>query len=360
MESRGQRVPFVVITGHGSESVAVRMMKYGAYDYVIKDAAFLMLLPAVIDRALDRVRQDERLAEAEEQLRRAHDDLERRVEQRTIELGEANRRLRVEIDQRRDAEHRAQQHLAELAHVARLSTVGETVAELAHELSQPLGAICSYAQACQRLLVAAGYDNCEELATSLHQVNEQGTRAAEIIRRLRRFVSKSRPLMASIHLNAVIRSVVELMNAEARSAEAEVVLQLDDAIPPVVADQIQVEQVLVNLMRNALESLRLSDMPRRLVVRTALNDACCVTVDVADNGLGIAADAADRLFERFFTTKPDGMGMGLCVSRSIIESHGGKLWAAPASDGGAVFHFTLRIHNGDHNRGSRTHHLHCG
>ena len=93
-----------------------------------------------------------------------------------------------------------------------------------------------------------------------------------------------------------------------------------------MADRIQIEQVLVNLIRNAFESLRLSNMPRPIIVRTALNDACCVAVDVADNGLGIAADAADRIFERFFTTKPDGMGMGLCVSRSIIESHGGKLW----------------------------------
>ena len=145
-------MPFVVATGHGSESVAVEMMKRGAYDYLVKGATFMKLLPAVVDQALERVRQAERLAEAEEQLRRAHDELEQRVRQRTAELAEANRRLRVEMEERRRAEEQVQQHQAELAHVARLSTVGEMVAELAHELNQPLSAISSYAQACKRLL----------------------------------------------------------------------------------------------------------------------------------------------------------------------------------------------------------------
>ena len=118
IKARGKQVSFVVATGHGSESVAVEMMKHGAYDYVVKGAAFMLLLPAVVDRALERVRQAERLAETEEELRRAHDELERRVEQRTAELAEVNRRLRIEIDERKRAEDRAQQHLAELAHVA--------------------------------------------------------------------------------------------------------------------------------------------------------------------------------------------------------------------------------------------------
>ena len=191
IEARGKRVSFIVATGHGSETVAVEMMKRGAYDYIVKGAAFLKLLPAVVDRALDQVRQSERLAETEEQLHLAHEELERRVERRTAELAEANNRLRIEIDERRRAEDRVQQHLAELAHVARLSTVGEMVAELAHELNQPLSAICSHAQACERLLNSRDRDYSEELLASLNQVNEQGTRAAEIIRRLRRFVSKA-------------------------------------------------------------------------------------------------------------------------------------------------------------------------
>jgi C4-dicarboxylate-specific signal transduction histidine kinase len=353
IEARGKRVAFVVATGHGNESVAVEMMKHGAYDYVVKGAAFLKLLPAVVDRALERVRQAERLAEAEEKLRQAHDELERRVEQRTAELAEANRRLRVEIEERRNAEERSQQHLAELAHVARLSTVGEMVAELAHELNQPLSAICSHAQACKRMLYSGDRDYAEELSASLSQVNEQGTRAAEIIRRLRRFVAKATPLEAVVDVNAMIHDVAELMSMDSRMAGAEVDFELTEPMPSVVADRIQLEQVLVNLMRNGFESLRESDQEhRRLTIRTVLNDQRDIVVEVHDNGVGIALDVADRIFERFFTTKAGGMGMGLSISQSIIENHGGKLWATPSREGGAIFHFTLPIEMGEHNHGN--------
>jgi C4-dicarboxylate-specific signal transduction histidine kinase len=342
IKERGKQVSFVVATGHGSESVAVDMMKRGAYDYVVKGAAFILLLPAVVDRALERVRQAKRLAETEEELRRAHDELERRVEQRTAELADVNRRLRIEIDERQRAEDRAQQHLAELAHVARLSTVGEMVAELAHELNQPLSAICSHAQACKRLLACGDRDYAEDLSASLNQVNEQGTRAAEIIRRVRRFVTKAKPSEAVVDVNAMIRDVAELMSIDARMAGAETVLELAEPLPTVFGDRIQLEQVLVNLMGNGFEALRESDREcRRLTVRTALDGPNTIVVAVSDNGLGIAPDALDRIFERFFTTKAGGMGMGLSVSQSIINSHGGTLRAAAVPEGGAVFHFTL-------------------
>ena len=353
IKARGKHVSFVVATGHGSESVAVEMMKHGAYDYVVKGAAFMLLLPAVVERALERVRQAERLVETEEELRQAHEELERRVEQRTAELAEVNRRLRIEIDERKRAEDRAQQHLAELAHVARLSTIGEMMAELAHELNQPLSAICSHAQACKRLLASGDGDYAEDLSASLNQVNEQGTRAAEIIRRVRRFVVKAKPSEAVVDVNAMIRDVAELMSIDARMAGAETVLELTESLPPVVGDRIQLEQVLVNLMRNGFEALRESDRePRRLTVRTALDGPHTIVVDVRDNGLGIASDVLDHIFERFFTTKAGGMGMGLSISQSIIKNHGGTLWAAPVPEGGAVFHFTLPIQTGEHNRGS--------
>jgi C4-dicarboxylate-specific signal transduction histidine kinase len=352
IEARGRHVPFVVATGHGSERVAVEMMKLGAYDYVVKGAAFMLLLPAVVDRAVARVRQVKRLAEAEEELRRAHDELERRVEQRTAELAEANRRLRIEIEERKRAEDRAQQHLAELAHVARLSTVGEMMAELAHELNQPLSAICSHAQACTRLLASGDEDIAEDLSVSLNQVNEQGSRAAEIIRRVRRFVLKAKPSEDVVDLNAMIRDVADLMSIDARMAGADMVLELTEPLPTVVGDRIQLEQVLVNLMRNGFEALRESDrQPRQLTVRTAVTGPQTVAVDVRDNGGGIAPGAIDRIFERFFTTKAGGMGMGLSISQSIIKSHGGTLTAAAVPDGGAVFHFTLPIQTGEHNRG---------
>jgi C4-dicarboxylate-specific signal transduction histidine kinase len=340
--AEGVRVPFVVATGHGSESVAVEMMKRGAYDYLVKDATFMKLLPAVVEKALDRARQAERLARAEGQLRQAHEELEQRVRQRTEELAEANHRLRLEMDERRRAEEQVHQHQAELAHVARLSTVGEMVAELTHELNQPLSAISSYAQACQRLLSSDGPDDRKELLASLHQVGEQADRAAGIIRRLRRFVTKAKPVQIVVGVNALLRDVAELTGIDARMAQAKVCFELTDPLPPVLGDRIQIEQVVVNLMRNAFEAMRACPPEfRRLTIRTALDGADRIVVDVCDGGSGVPADVIERVFDRFFTTKPNGMGMGLSISRSIIEHHGGTLWVTPNADRGSTFHFTL-------------------
>jgi C4-dicarboxylate-specific signal transduction histidine kinase len=349
----GRRVPFVVATGHGSESVAVEMMKRGAYDYLVKGVAFMKLLPAVIQRALERVRQAERLAETEEQLRRAHEELEQRVRLRTAELAEANQRLLVEMEERRRAEDQLHQRQTELAHVARLSTVGEMVAELAHELNQPLSAISSYAHACKRLLDGGGAAECkQELRETLGQVSDQADRAAEIIRRLRRFVSKAKPLKVSIDFNEVVRDVYKLMSIDARMANAEVGFVLAEPLPPVVGDRIQLEQVLVNMMRNAIEAVENNDgHERRIAIRTALDDRQRIAVEVEDNGPGVPPDVKERIFDRFFTTKPNGMGMGLAISQSIIENHGGKMWLTPAPQRGAIFHFTLPVDAGEHIRG---------
>jgi C4-dicarboxylate-specific signal transduction histidine kinase len=298
------------------------------------------------------VRQADRLAQAEEQLRQAHEELENRVEQRTAELAEVNRRLRVEMEERRRAEEQVQSHQAELAHVARLSTVGEMVAELAHELNQPLSAISSYAQACKRLLSSGSPDQTEELLGSLNQVSEQADRAAEIIRRLRRFVKKSKPAQVVVDMNALIHDVSELMNIDARMAKAEVAFELTQPLPPVVGDRIQLEQVMVNLMRNGFEAMRDSQQElRRLTIRTACDGRRNITVDVSDSGTGIVPAEIDRVFDRFFTTKPDGMGMGLPISQSIIKNHGGRLWVSANADRGSTFHFTLPIDHGEHNCG---------
>jgi C4-dicarboxylate-specific signal transduction histidine kinase len=352
IERLGIRIPFMVATGHGSESVAVEMMKRGACDYLVKGATFMKLLPAVVDQALERVRQADRLCRAEEQLRQAHDELENRVEQRTAELAEVNRRLRVEMEERRRAEEQVQSHQAELAHVARLSTVGEMVAELAHELNQPLSAISSYAQACKRLLCPGSPEQTEDLLVSLNQVGEQADRAAEIIRRLRRFVKKTKPVQVVVDLNALIYDVAELMNIDARRANAEVVFELTQPLPPVAGDRIQLEQVMVNLMRNGFEAMRESQHElRRLTIRTKFDGRRDITVDVSDNGAGIAPAEIDHVFDRFFTTKADGMGMGLSISQSIIENHEGRLWVTPNADRGSTFHFTLPIDPGEHDCG---------
>jgi C4-dicarboxylate-specific signal transduction histidine kinase len=352
-ETLGRRVPFVVATGHGSESLAVEMMKRGASDYLVKGAMFLKLLPPVVDTALARARQARRLAQAEQQLREAHEELELRVEQRTAELARANQRLRVEMEERHRAEEQSQQHQAELAHVARLSTVGEMVAELAHELNQPLSAISSYAQACRRLLCSGRTGDPEELLASLNQVGEQADRAAEIIRRVRRFVTKAKPLQTALDLNLLIRDVEELTNIDARRARAEVCFDLAEPLPPVVGDRIQLEQVLVNLLRNAFEALgECPSESRRVAIRAAVVPGSRIQVDVCDNGVGIAPDLAQQVFDRFFTTKPSGMGMGLPISQSIIENHGGTLWMTGNVEGGSTFHFTLPVDLGENGCGS--------
>jgi C4-dicarboxylate-specific signal transduction histidine kinase len=351
--AEASRVPFVVATGHGSESVAVEMMKQGAYDYLVKGPAFMKLLPAVVERSLERARQAERLARAEEQLRQAHDELEQRVRQRTAELAEVNRRLRLEMDERRRAEEQVHRHRAELAHVARLSIAGEMMAELTHELNQPLSAISSYSQACLRLLYSDRREDREELLSSLHQVGVQADRAAEIVRRLRRFVTKAKPVQTAVDINALVREVAELICIDARMAQAEVRFELAESLPLVLADRIQIEQVLVNLIRNALEAMRESPAgSRRLTIRTAFDRANCIVVDLGDSGSGIPAEVIDHIFERFFTTKPNGMGMGLAISQSIIESHGGKLWATPNATRGSTFHFTLPINGGASSHGN--------
>jgi C4-dicarboxylate-specific signal transduction histidine kinase len=353
LELRGRHVPFVVATGHGSESVAVEMMKRGAYDYLVKGASFMKLLPVVVSRALERARQAQRLVEAEEQLREAHEELEQRVLHRTAQLAEANRRLTVEMEERRRAEQQIRLHQAELAHVARLSTVGEMVAELTHELNQPLGAISSYAQACKRLMESGRGEDQNELSNSLGRIAEQADRAAEIIRRLRRFITKAKPSHVAVNINAMIRDVAALTNIDMRTDQIDVSFELTDPLPSVVGDRIQLEQVMVNLIRNAIDAMR--DCPSescQLTISTTVENNRHICVKVCDSGVGILADMTDRVFDRFFTTKPNGMGMGLSISRSIIVNHGGLLWCTSNADHGSTFHFTLPIAQGEHNRGS--------
>jgi signal transduction histidine kinase len=190
------------------------------------------------------------------------------------------------------------------------------------------------------------------LSSAIVRVGEQADRAAEIVRRLRRFITKAQPMQTLANLNAIIRDVAELTSIDARMTEASVDFQLADSLPLVVVDRIQIEQVVVNLMRNAFEAMR--DCPpefRRLTLRTHIEDQHFIRVEVCDTGIGIPPAAIELVFNRFFTTKPDGMGMGLAISRSIITNHGGKLWVVPNLDRGSTFFFTLPIEVGEHSRG---------
>jgi signal transduction histidine kinase len=249
-----------------------------------------------------------------------------------------------ELDRQRTAELRAKAALqsrdAEMAHLLRVSAMGEMAAQLAHELTQPLGAIANYAAGCRRRLEATPGQPAE-LIGAVDRIGREALRAGEIIRRLRGFVRKAEPRRAPVDVNALVREVAELVDGEARERGVAIDLSLQPALPDVDADAVEIEQVLINLARNALEAMQESpgDTPT-LTVATRLQDAALVEVIVRDTGPGLA-NGTEVIFEPFHTTKPNGLGMGLAISRTIVESHGGTLAALPNPIRGATFRFTL-------------------
>lgn len=249
-----------------------------------------------------------------------------------------------ELDRQRTAELRAKAALqsrdAEMAHLLRVSAMGEMAAQLAHELTQPLGAIANYAAGCRRRLEATPGQPAE-LIGAVDRIGREALRAGEIIRRLRGLVRKAEPRRMPVDVNALVREVAELLDGEARERGVAIDLSLQPALPDVDADAVEIEQVLINLARNALEAMQESpgDTPT-LTVATRLQDAALVEVTVRDTGPGLA-NGAEVIFEPFHTTKPHGLGMGLAISRTIVEAHGGTLAALPNPIRGATFRFTL-------------------
>jgi PAS domain S-box-containing protein len=279
---------------------------------------------------------------ADDALGRAHEELEQRVRDRTANLLAAYERIEREIQERRRVEERIREREAELAHVTRLSTMGEMAATMAHELNQPLAAIANYAGGCLRRL-QAGSASEKHLLDATEQITAQAQRAGRIIHRLRSFVRKREPRRTLVDVNDAVREAVSFSTPEARRYGVAVALELADTLPAVLADLVQVEQVILNLLRNGIEAMRGMQGGKRLLeVKTTARDDW-VEVAIRDWGCGVPAEAAGRLFHPFFTTKPHGMGMGLAISQSIVSAHGGRIWTHPAADGGAVFRFTLPV-----------------
>jgi two-component system sensor kinase FixL len=221
--------------------------------------------------------------------------------------------------------------------------VGELSASIAHELNQPLAAILSNTQAAQRFM-AAGQPDLAEVREILKDVAGDTARARDVIRQLRALVNNREPDFISLDLGRTVRDVVGFLHGDILTRHVRVVLQLSPGLPPVRGDRTQLQQVLINLMLNAFDAMQSNPVSERLVtVSTSLKAGPFVCVAVRDRGPGIPEDKLDVVFEPFFTTKSEGMGVGLCVSRSIIEAHGGRLWAENNADRGAVFHFTLHI-----------------
>jgi signal transduction histidine kinase len=242
---------------------------------------------------------------------------------------------------RKQGELEAQRLRQELAHIGRVSALGELAASLAHELNQPLTAILSNAQAAQRLL-AAGPGNLEEVREILHDIVTDDKRAGDIIRRLSGLVKKGDLELAPLDLNQLVGEVMWLVRSDASIRNVSLSLELGDDLPRVRGDRVQLQQVVLNLVLNALEAMRATAAgDRRLVIRTTREGAAAVTVAVRDTGTGIDEKVGDRIFQPLYTTRAGGLGMGLAIARTIIGAHSGTLGAANNVDGGATFHFTL-------------------
>jgi PAS domain S-box-containing protein len=246
-----------------------------------------------------------------------------------------------DITERKRAEESLRQAQAELAHVTRVTTLGELAASIAHEVNQPLAAIVADANASLNWLASARPD-LEPVREALQAIVTDGHRAAEVIQRIRQLAKKGAPQKTRLDINGVIRDIAPLVRAELLKHQVSLRWQLLPEPPSVLGDRVQLQQVLINLVMNAIEAMApVTDRPRDLVIRSELHDRDHVGVAVQDTGVGIDRNHLVQVFDAFFTTKSSGMGMGLSISRSIVEAHGGRLWAGSNVGPGATFQFSL-------------------
>jgi PAS domain S-box-containing protein len=243
--------------------------------------------------------------------------------------------------ERKQAEAAARRHQAALAHVGRLSLMGEMASGLAHELNQPLAAIVNFTRGCERRLRASGAAD-PDMLDALEQVSSQALRAGEIIRSIRQFVRKEDSNLAWVDVNDLVRTVAQLADPEGRQQGVRIQLALTPSLPKVCVNGIQIEQVILNLMRNGFDAMEDESLSEKtLSIHTAAPGEARVEVAISDTGTGLRGDLVDRIFDPFFSTKPSGLGLGLSISRSIVEAHGGKLWVEDNPGGGSTFRFSI-------------------
>ena len=292
----------------------------------------IVIMAALITSSVDR------RAGAEAQ--RLNQDLEQRVNERTRQLTAVNEELRSEIAERQLAEGALQETQGELAHVTRVLAMGELVASIAHEINQPLTGIVTNANFCLRQLAGSSNPNLERLREAIADIVNDGVRVSEVISRIRALLKRDASARVELDINEIIQDTMVLVRSEV--SRNQVSLQTDFArdLPGVFGDRVQVQQVVINLILNGVDAMRtVTDRQRELLIRS-VKQADSVLVQVQDSGRGFDPEHADRIFEPFFTTKTEGIGMGLSISRSIVESHGGRLWAE-SSYNGALVQFTL-------------------
>ncbi len=273
---------------------------------------------------------------ATESLRRARDDLKETVQ----ELQKTNNALDAESHERKHAEEAMRQVQAELTRVSRVTTMGELTASLAHEVNQPIAAAVTDASTCLRWLMRE-HPDVEEAREAASRAVKDATRAAEIISRVRLLFKKSTPQRELVDVNDVVREMIVLVRSEATRYKIVVGTDLGTDLPQVTGDRVQLQQVLMNLMMNSIDAMKDVDGTRELMIKSGRVEKEQVLVSVSDTGVGLPPQQADQIFNAFFTTKLHGTGMGLRISRSILESHGGRLWAENNSPRGASFYFTL-------------------
>lgn len=246
-----------------------------------------------------------------------------------------------DLTERQETEHQLQELQTELARLSRLTAMGEMASTLAHEINQPLSAISNYLQGCNRLLEPVKHPNVPKIRDALAETTKQTLRAGNIIRQLREFVARGETEKHPENINKLVEEASALALVGAKEEGVKTLFRFDIRIAPVLVEKIQIQQVLLNLMRNAIEAMQGCGR-KELLVATTASGKDMVEVSVADTGSGLSEEITDRLFQPFVTTKPAGMGVGLSISKRIIEAHGGKMWAEPNPGGGTVFRFTLQ------------------
>jgi C4-dicarboxylate-specific signal transduction histidine kinase len=275
-------------------------------------------------------------------LRQARDQLDAKVRESTADLVRANLQVQSEIAERRAAEEGLLQAQNELARIARITTMGELAASIAHELNQPLGSIVVNGDACLRWLEGAS-PNLEEARQAVEAIIRDGTRASDVLVRTRKLVRSGKGTREPLDINSVVQEVIGWSNDKLQRSGVSLRLKLQDDLPPVSVDRVQLQQVILNLVMNAIEAmLEVSESSRVLWIRTEKQVLDDLLVQVADSGPGVDPKHSSRIFEPFYTTKANGIGMGLTISRSIIEAHGGRLWVAKTQHG-STFCFLLPI-----------------
>jgi C4-dicarboxylate-specific signal transduction histidine kinase len=276
----------------------------------------------------------------ESELRHLNETLENQVVQRTAELTDAHKKLLTEMSEHKRLESRLREAHLELGHAARLSSAGQIAAALALELNQPLTAITNSLGAAKRLLARGSFIEIDLATKAMDEAVQQSLRAAQVVSRLRNFLIRGETETRCENVSAMVDDARALALIGPTASGVEIRVLLDSEAPHIVANRVEIQQVLINLMRNALEAMAGMDR-RKLWVTTTLRRPDLVEFAVADSGPGIGADMAERIFEPFVTTKRDGMGIGLSICRSIIDTHGGRLQFEPNPDGGTIFRFTL-------------------